>query len=269
MLKSRLKQIEKVTLVESLHRILAQDVMADRDDPPCNVSPIDGIALRYLDRESGLWNIAKIDLGDDIERRLNKNECIEVSKGAKLPFNCDIVCSSEQTYIKDGQTFIDSDQFVKIVKMGSSYRKGELLLKSGQLINAKDLTTLAKNNFLDVNVFAKLNVYICFKTEYFDSMSFNISDHKVRDFVSPYIEATLNKLMNFVSEPSMLDVQINIVNSLDTETCEAIIYSEDSFIVYIRGSIVHIDCTSNLPHLDVLLRWLVSQLTAHKEELQK
>src|SRR5882757_8244169 len=49
------KPIEAVTLADSLGRILAEPVKADRDQPPFNRSTRDGFAVRAEDASSGEW----------------------------------------------------------------------------------------------------------------------------------------------------------------------------------------------------------------------
>ena len=41
--------IEKINLLDALGRVLAEDIIADRDNPPWDNSAMDGFAVRYQD----------------------------------------------------------------------------------------------------------------------------------------------------------------------------------------------------------------------------
>ena len=45
---------EKISLSESLGRVLAEDIFADRPYPPFNRATMDGIAVKFEDYEGGI-----------------------------------------------------------------------------------------------------------------------------------------------------------------------------------------------------------------------
>jgi molybdopterin biosynthesis enzyme len=253
MFKDKFIKIEKVSLLESLNRIIAQEIMSDRDEPPCNIAPIDGIALRYIDRENGLWNVGSVELGQNPISYLGKNECVNITKGSKVPQNSDVICTKDGTSIKDGQVLINSNKLTKILKVGYIHRQGKLLLSQGQVIDATCLTILAKNNFSEVNVFAKINVNLQIQTPYIDDQNFEIADFKIRDFVTPYIHARLPKSYRIVDDDKA-EILINIVTSMQSKS--AYLFQGQRFTVNALDTKILIECNCDLQSIQEIMDWL-------------
>ena len=91
--------ISNVVLLESLGRILAEDLCADRDFPPFDRVTMDGIAICYDQLETGQISFeieATAAAGNAQKTLQNASNCIEVMTGAIIPLNTDTVIRYEE-----------------------------------------------------------------------------------------------------------------------------------------------------------------------------
>src|ERR1700761_8165311 len=89
---------ETVSLEESLGRILAENILADRDLTPCNRVTMDGIAIRYSalkDQEQVFYKVGTQAAGDVPVAIKDPAQCVEIMTGAALPEGCDSVIRYE------------------------------------------------------------------------------------------------------------------------------------------------------------------------------
>src|SRR3972149_4740320 len=91
---------ESVKLEQSLGRVLAGDVRANRDLPPYDVSAMDGYAVRSAD----LANIpATLEITEDIKagdmprKTVQPGQCARIMTGAPVPEGADAVIRVEDT----------------------------------------------------------------------------------------------------------------------------------------------------------------------------
>ena len=94
--------VEEVSFLESVGRILKEDIVADRDFPPFNRVSMDGIAINHRFFEYGVRDF-KIEgvqpAGRPQEKLENAAHCYEVMTGAVLPENTDTVIRYEDVAV--------------------------------------------------------------------------------------------------------------------------------------------------------------------------
>src|SRR5574340_381565 len=91
---------ERVKLEQSLGRVLAEDIGANRDLPPYDISAMDGYALRSADLgniHAALEVIEDIKAGDMPTKSLAPGQCAHIMPGAPLPQGADAVIRVEDT----------------------------------------------------------------------------------------------------------------------------------------------------------------------------
>ncbi len=96
---------ETVALADAPGRILAEDLVADRDFPPFDRVTMDGIAIRYEAWQKGRRQFAVQGVQAAGSPRLvlaDASGCIEVMTGAMLPEGADTVIQYEHLDISDG-----------------------------------------------------------------------------------------------------------------------------------------------------------------------
>lgn len=130
---------EAVRLAEADGRVLAEAVVAARDQPPFDASVMDGWAVRSADvaPRARLTIVGESAAGRGSDRPLNPGETVRISTGAPLPTGADRVVIQEEA-TRDGDTLILGDalshsRFVR--PRGCDFGAGRTLLEPGARLN--------------------------------------------------------------------------------------------------------------------------------------
>jgi molybdopterin molybdotransferase len=129
---------------------LAQDVVAERDQPPFDRVTMDGVAIASSTFSGGQrrYRIAGIQAAGASPLTLESDrECLEVMTGAILPRGCDAVVPFERVRIADGVAELPDllaiEPYVNVHTRGLDCRSGERLLESGSRIGGPELMVIA------------------------------------------------------------------------------------------------------------------------------
>jgi len=140
---------ESVSLQQALGRVLAADVVANRDQPPYDVSAMDGFALLSADVVSApamLEIIEDIKAGDLPQKTLQPGQCARIMTGAPVPQGADAVIRVEDTEaVSEMQVRINVAVKPRndIRDRGENMRTGEVVLQAGTGITPGVLGLLA------------------------------------------------------------------------------------------------------------------------------
>ncbi len=131
---------EKVPISEALGRILSEDIMARRDNPPMDNSAMDGYALITNDIQSATpENPVKLQIIEDLaagyspETVVKPGQAVRIMTGAPIPEGADAVIMQEDTE-RDGNSVQIKDKTEireNIRDAGEDVRKGETVIKKG------------------------------------------------------------------------------------------------------------------------------------------
>ena len=83
------KDKTKIKLTDSLHRVIAEDLFANKNSPPHDISAMDGYALHCNDNDmmgSTLNVVGKVPAGKRLLKTIHKGEAIRVFTGSRIPF---------------------------------------------------------------------------------------------------------------------------------------------------------------------------------------
>jgi len=139
---------EQVPLHAAMGRILAEDIIADRNFPPFNRATKDGIAINYGAIEEGRTTF-KIEgvlaAGMPTQLLADRFNCIEIMTGAVVPDNADTVVMYEHLSIENGYASITKapNKGQDIHLNGSDQQKGDLVLEKHTAISAAEIGVLA------------------------------------------------------------------------------------------------------------------------------
>jgi molybdopterin molybdotransferase len=98
--------VEWLTLDRALGRVLAEDLVARRDQPPVAVSAMDGYAVRAADTtDSGRWLrvTATAAAGGATPPPIGPGEAVRIFTGAPLPAGADAILIQENAEAADGR----------------------------------------------------------------------------------------------------------------------------------------------------------------------
>ncbi|MGC9006587.1 MAG: gephyrin-like molybdotransferase Glp [Sulfurihydrogenibium sp.] len=159
---------EKVFLNQALDRVLAEDIVADRDNPPADNSGMDGFAVRYEDivgaseENPVILTIEGESKAGGTPPKLQKGQAIPIYTGALIPEGADTVIQKELTKVENGKVYIlkELKKGTNIRLQGEDYKKGDILIKSGKKIRPPEIGILASVNKPTVYVYQKPKVGI-------------------------------------------------------------------------------------------------------------
>ena len=156
---------EKVSLTDSLGRILAEDIRSDIDLPDFSRSTMDGFAVKGSStfgasegNPAYLTVKGTVSMGISPDFSVGPGEAVRISTGGMLPANADSVVMVEHTQVID-ETTIEVHRSVapgqNIIEVGEDIRKGEVILKSGHKIRPQEAGMLAALGKQSVMVYKK------------------------------------------------------------------------------------------------------------------
>ncbi|MGB3076425.1 MAG: hypothetical protein WBB36_13930, partial [Chitinophagales bacterium] len=96
---------EKISFATSLGRVLAEDILADRDFPPYDRVTMDGIAIRYAAFNKGIraFSVIGIQAAGEVPIQIQSDhECVEIMTGAAIASSVDTVIRYEDIEMKNG-----------------------------------------------------------------------------------------------------------------------------------------------------------------------
>jgi molybdopterin molybdotransferase len=148
---SQLKDYGTETIVfdQAAGRVLAENIIADRDFPAFNRVTMDGIAISYDAFENGIYSfrILSAQAAGNIPPSVNgKDECVEIMTGAALPASTDTIIPYEDLQIDDGIATIKNPVVRKgqnIHWQGKDKKQHEILVPAGELINPPVIAIMA------------------------------------------------------------------------------------------------------------------------------
>ena len=156
--------LEKVLLLESLGRIIGEDIYAKRDIPPLDNSGMDGYALRSEDvREASQHHPVRLVVTEDLPagaistKGIEKGKAIRIMTGAPIPKGADTVVPVEVTKKEDGFALIfkPAGPGENIRKSGEDVKKGDRVISQGDILRPAEVGMLASVGRSSVFVYQK------------------------------------------------------------------------------------------------------------------
>jgi len=128
---------EKVSILDALGRVIAEDIHANRNIPPLDNSAMDGYALKVEDIQKASSNhpvrlevIEDLPAGSISKKKLERGQAIRIMTGAPVPRGADTVLPVEETQKENGSVLI-----FKVVPLGEHIRKsGEDVEKGDRVV---------------------------------------------------------------------------------------------------------------------------------------
>lgn len=191
---------ESVALQRALGRVLAEEVQANRDQPPYDVSAMDGFALRSADVANApavLEVIEDIKAGEMPRNTLAAGQCARIMTGAPVPAGADAVIRVEDT-----QALADSRVQIKcsvkpgndIRVRGESMRDGATVLKCGSEITPGVVGLLAMVKRAAVQVYRQPSVAILSTGDELEGLDEPFDANKIPDANSYALMAQVQAL---------------------------------------------------------------------------
>ena len=178
--------IEEVDFMNSVGRVLKEDIIADRDFPPFDRVSMDGISINDAAFNSGqrTFKIEGVQAaGSEQLTMQNPENCIEAMTGAVLPKNTNAVIQYELLNIENGEATINLDavkNFQNIHKKGLDRKQGDILIHKNTLISSAEIGVLATVGKSTVKVAKQPKVMIISTGNELVEVSETPAEHQIR-----------------------------------------------------------------------------------------
>ncbi|UCZ52388.1 molybdopterin molybdotransferase MoeA [Bacillus shivajii] len=184
-------QIEEVPIHGALHRVLAEDVLANEDVPPFSRSVVDGYAVVAKDTfgvsesmPGFLQYIGEVEMGKGVDKKVRQGEAMYVPTGGMLPPGADAVVMIEDCEVN--RDLVNVQRSVakneNVIFQGEDATKGDLLLRKGKRLRAQELGAIASMGYTNVKVKKQVTVgYLSSGDEIVPHEEEEISGGQVRD----------------------------------------------------------------------------------------
>jgi molybdopterin molybdotransferase len=153
---------EQIPSLEAAGRILAEEILADRDYPPFPRSARDGFAVRAADAPGELHVIGEVRAGEVFRGSVSPGGAVEIMTGAPLPEGADAVVMVEHT-TRSG----DRVNVPRSLRIGENFnaqgieaKHGSTILSSGRRLGFAEIALLAMVGRECVTVYRRPRVAI-------------------------------------------------------------------------------------------------------------
>ena len=164
-----INETEEVELNKAGGRILAQDMVAEFNNPPFDRSPVDGYACKAEDLAGAssehpvkLKVMEEIDAGQYSERVVESGQAVRIMTGAAIPKGCDCCIFQEDTDYGEEtvEIYREVKQWDNYCFAGEDFKKGTTLLKKGNHIGYVEAAVLAGMGAAKVPVYRRPKVVL-------------------------------------------------------------------------------------------------------------
>ncbi len=180
--------IEKINLVESHERVLAEDICSKIDQPPFNRSPLDGYAFKaedsnFADKDNPirLKVLHELYAGSYTDKEVLKGTAIRIMTGAPIPKGANCVIRQEETTAQGEfiEIFNKLSPWENICFQGEDIKKGKLVLKKGTVLKYAEIGVLASIGVKDVSVYRKPRIGVLSTGDELISLGENLAPGKI------------------------------------------------------------------------------------------
>lgn len=177
-------EIEEVDLLNSLNRILAEDIYADTNQPPFHNSAMDGYAIRF-NPEIKQWKIiGEISAGNYNLFTLDDESAVLIMTGSKLPENTSAILPVEDAITNNGFVKLADGKSIKenqhIRKKGEDLSQGTLALKKNQFITSNKISLLGVCGKSKVKVYRKIKFGVFSTGDELIDIDGKVTEDKIR-----------------------------------------------------------------------------------------
>ena len=199
---------EEVDLLNSLNRILAEDVYADTNLPPFDNSAMDGYAVKFNPSRKEWKLIGEISAGNFNLFTLDDDTAVLIMTGSKLAANTSAVIPVEDVITENGYVKLADGKSIKgnqhIRYKGGDLTKGVLALERNQVITSNKISLLGACGKARVKVYRKLKFGVLATGDELVDIDSKISVDKIRG-------TNLYSIISVVNEFNMATVNFGFV----------------------------------------------------------
>ena len=234
-----------IKTINSLDRIIAEDIISDIDLPHFDRSSMDGYAIRSQDSngvsESSpnyIKVIEEIKMGNQPSKSIKSGEASRIFTGGMLPKGADSIIMEEDTE-ELSDNFIEIKKSISIgeniIYKGEEIKKNKIIISNGKKIRSQEIGSLLESGITQIKVYKQLNIGVLSSGDELINPHENITPGKIRDIntytISNLIMKTGSNVKNYPIMPDDFNKQL-IQSKKAYKECDILIFSAGSSISY-------------------------------------
>lgn len=198
-LKVAHKGEKRISILKAKGRILSENITCKIPIPRFDNSAMDGYAIRF-EKGANPYKSYKIKgsifAGDSSEYILQKNDAFCIMTGAKVPKNCDCIVQKEKVTIRGNEAILQEKPFKNqcIKFCGEDFKKGEILLKKGAVLDSNAIGILATQGISKVRVKKRVQIIIFGSGNEIAPLDSKLKNNQIYDINSHFIRANFGEL---------------------------------------------------------------------------
>jgi molybdenum cofactor synthesis domain-containing protein len=207
-----LKRTELLPIEKSSGRVLAEEIVADRNVPSFDRSAMDGYAVKakdvygasYLNPKT-LRVVGTINVGAPTFLSVKSRECVRLATGCPIPSGADAVVMIEFTEERDGEISIFKSVYpgANIAYKGEDMKKGEAILRSGDLLTPAKIGVFAALGKTKALVYEKPRVAVIPTGEEVCEVGCELKEGEVYDINSYTLTSVITENGGLVTRSSI------------------------------------------------------------------
>lgn len=224
---------ERVGFIDSLDRVLAEDVKSDMQMPPFNKSAVDGYACRKADMQNILAILEIIKAGQAPTKLIKENTCSKIMTGAPIPEGADAVIMVEDVEeLEDNKIKYLKDKVKNnICFIGEDVSIDQIVIEKGTLIQPQHIAVMASVGCVNPQVYKKVKVAII-------STGDELVEPETKPTISKIRNSNAYQLISQVQKLGAIAEYIGIALDTEESTREKMIKAfETSDIVLLTGGV--------------------------------
>jgi len=230
---------ERLDILSSLGRVLAEDIHAPFNVPPFDNSAMDGYAVKFADIDAAsadaparLKVIGDLPAGCRASQPLKNGEALRIMTGAPVPEGADTVIMQEDT-----QTHGTAVEILKKSPMGSNIRragedikKGEIIFQTGTKLRPAQIGVLASIKRAFITVYQRPRVAILSTGDELVDIDEEITEGKI-------VSSNSYSLSALVTESGGIPIALGIARDTKEELTERLFQSLNADIILSSGGV--------------------------------
>ena len=215
---------EKITLSKSIGRILSKKLITLCDNPPADISSMDGYAIKKRDshREKILQVIDESSAGSPSKKKVSTGQAVRIFTGGIIPEGTNKVIIQENVKILSENKIriikCNNSENTFIRKKGTDFKKGNLIERYS-ILSPRDLLLFASMGYGKFEVYKKLKISILSVGNELLEPGQKIKRNKIYASNAYGISGLLKKYsckceILPISEDTILSISKNLINAL-------------------------------------------------------
>ena len=245
-------ELEDVDILESLDRVIGEDIYSEVDVPAFNRSTVDGYAISSNDSHgasdsipSVLDMLGEVKMGKLADKKVISGSAIYVPTGGMIPEGADSMIMIENTEKLDEDTLLINKPISNgenIISKGDDIKKASLVLEKGKKISPEIMGVLAALGKRKIIVYKKPTFYIISTGDEIIPIEEELEFGKIRDINSFALLGEIKKLGGEVVGNSIIRDDFNLLK----EEVEKAVGVSDIVLISGGSSVGTLDFTKDV-----------------------